>query len=228
MQTNYIRFVGELTISSKLVRCQNTELSVTISLSNIKGANRMTENNNKLTFFAKPAKGKMTTLFVVFLWIILWNVIYQIIHPHLHDSPLMIENWAFFISVTIFFMQEELTPKQRFWHTLVGGTVGLLIAAGVVVGCKQLMALGLSHTLAIIILLIIAIAMLILLHPYMPMFFNNVGFCYFIVSLVDSSKTVEKLPDHLFSLLLGSICLNLGVIGVLRILKKVKAKKSNV
>ena len=187
----------------------------------------MSENNNKLTFFAKPAKGKMTTLFVVFLWIIFWNVIYQIIHPHLHDSPLSIESWAFFISVTIFFMQEELTPKQRFWHTLVGGAVGLLIAAGVVLGCKQLMALGLSHLPAICIVLIIAIAMLIMLHPYMPMFFNNVGFCYFIVSLIDSSKTVEKLPDHLFSLLLGSICLNLGVIGVLRLLKKVKAKKAN-
>lgn len=187
----------------------------------------MSGNNNKLTFFAKPAKGKMTTLFVVFLWIVLWNIIYQLIHPYLHDSPLMIENWAFFISVTIFFMQEELTPKQRFWHTLVGGAVGLLLAAGVVIGCSKLMALGLSHTLSICILLIAAIAMLILLHPYMPMFFNNVGFCYFIVSLIDSSKTVEKLPDHLVSLLLGSICLNLGVIGVLHILKTVKAKKSS-
>lgn len=187
----------------------------------------MSGNNNKLTFFAKPAKGKMTTLFVVFLWIVLWNIIYQLIHPYLHDSPLMIENWAFFISVTIFFMQEELTPKQRFWHTLVGGAVGLLLAAGVVIGCTKLMALGLSHTLSICILLIAAIAMLILLHPYMPMFFNNVGFCYFIVSLIDSSKTVEKLPDHLVSLLLGSICLNLGVIGVLHILKTVKAKKSS-
>lgn len=187
----------------------------------------MSGNNNKLTFFAKPAKGKMTTLFVVFLWIVLWNIIYQLIHPYLHDSPLMIENWAFFISVTIFFMQEELTPKQRFWHTLIGGAVGLLLAAGVVIGCTKLMALGLSHTLSICILLIAAIAMLILLHPYMPVFFNNVGFCYFIVSLIDSSKTVEKLPDHLVSLLLGSICLNLGVIGVLHILKTVKAKKSS-
>ncbi len=187
----------------------------------------MSGNNNKLTFFAKPAKGKMTTLFVVFLWVILWNIIYQIIHPHLHDSPLTIENWAFFISVTIFFMQEELTPKQRFWHTLIGGAMGLLIAAGVVLGCKQLMALGLSHTLAICILLIIAIGMLILLNPYMPMFFNNVGFCYFIVSLIDSSTTVAKLPSHLFSLLLCSICLNLGVIGILRLLKKAKAKKLN-
>ena len=169
----------------------------------------------------------MTTLFVVFLWIVLWNIIYQLIHPHLHDSPLMIENWAFFISVTIFFMQEELTAKQRFWHTLFGGAVGLLLAAGVVLGCKQLMALGLSHTLSICILLIAAIAMLILLHPYMPVFFNNVGFCYFIVSLVDSSKTVEKLPDHLISLLLGSIFLNLGVIGILHILKTVKTKKSS-
>ena len=83
-----------------------------------------------LKFFSKPPKGKMKGLLIVFAWIILWNLIYQIVHGAWHEMP--IANWAFFISVTIFFMQEELTYKARFVHTLIGGAVGLLLAAGVI------------------------------------------------------------------------------------------------
>ena len=88
------------------------------------------EKLHDLKFFAKPPKGKMKGLLIVFAWIILWNFIYQAVHGAWHDMP--IANWAFFISVTIFFMQEELTYKARFWHTLIGGAVGLLLAAGLV------------------------------------------------------------------------------------------------
>lgn len=184
--------------------------------------------DEKLKLFAKPPKGKMTVLFAVFVWIMIWNIIYQVAHGAglWENWPFSVENWAFFISVTIFFMQEELTPKQRFFHTLCGGAVGLLLAAGVVIGCKALMTAGLGHVPAISVCLLCAIAVLILLAPYCPIFINNVGFCYFIVSLINSSETVSKLPSHLISLLLGSICLNLGVIGVLTLLKKAKAKKA--
>lgn len=185
--------------------------------------------NSKIKIFSKPAKGKMTVLFTVFLWIMLWNVIYQALHGIglWENWPIQIENWAFFISVTIFFMQEELSLKERFFHTLFGGIVGLLIAAGVVLGCKALMGLGLSHFGAICICLCGAIALLILGHPYMPMFINNVGFCYFIISLINSSEAVSALPSHIVSLVLGSICLNAGVILVLTLLKKFKAKKAS-
>ncbi len=185
------------------------------------------QNKGKVKFFSKPPKGKMTTLFVVFLWIILWNVIYQALHHQLSELPIPIENWSFFICVTVFFMQEELSLMQRFWHTLVGGAVGLFLACAVVGGCTLLAKAGLSSLLAVIIMLIITIGMLILLHPYCPMVFNNVGFIYFIVSLIDSSSTIEMLPSNLVSLGAGSICLNLGVIAVLTILKTVKAKKSS-
>lgn len=70
------------------------------------------EKLHDLKFFAKPPKGKMKGLLIVFAWIILWNFIYQAVHGAWHDMP--IANWAFFISVTIFFMQEELTYKGPF------------------------------------------------------------------------------------------------------------------
>lgn len=185
--------------------------------------------NHPLRFLNKPKKNKILGLLIVFAWIIVWNVIYQLLHAKelTHFGGLEIVNWAFFISVTIFFMQEELSYKERFWTTLLGGAVGLLIAAGVVKGAALLMGAGLSHFAAISLLLIVAIGLLILLQPVMPYLFNNVGFCYFIVSLINSKEAVANLPSNLFSLLLGSLILNLGCSLLLGLYKKAMMKKKN-
>lgn len=187
-------------------------------------ATQSVESPKKFTLIKKFPRAKLPTLLIVFSWIAVCNIVFQLLHHRFHDMP--IANWAFFLSVTVFFMQEELKPMQRFSHTLVGGAVGLLLAAGVVYGTKLLVTAGLDKTLSTCILLITAIGMLILLSPPIPLVFNNVGFCYFIISLIDSSTTVSKLPVHLLSLLLGSIVLNLGCIGLLKLYGKAKAKKA--
>lgn len=182
----------------------------------------------KMKIIARPPKGKMMGLFLVFLWIVLWNVIFQVMHHAglLEFGGIEIKNWSFFIAVTIFFMQEELNYNERFFYTLVGGTVGLLLGVCVPSGVKFMMGLGMTNsTFAIIIMLVIAIAALILLNPVCPMVFNNVGFCYFIISLINSSNAVEELPSNIVSLVAGSICLNLGCIGILTLYKKQMAKK---
>ncbi len=177
-----------------------------------------------LKLLSKPKKGKMGGLAIVLAWILVWNVIYQIAHHSWHDMPIV--SWAFFISVTIFFMQEELTYKARFWHTLVGGSVGLLLAAGMIFTYSKLAGAGLNATAAIIIPLLTAITLLIMLNPYLPVFFNNVGFCYFIIALIDSSSAVSRLPYYLLSLLLGSLILNLGCSGLLSLYTKSMKKKA--
>lgn len=178
----------------------------------------------KFALIQKPPKGKMGGLLIVFAWIAIWNIIYQLVHDAWHDMPIV--NWAFFISVTIFFMQEELTYKQRFWHTLVGGSVGLFLAAGVSVIAKQLMGFGLSHAIAVCIPLLVVIAMLILLHPYIPLFFNNVGFCYLIIAFIESSTITQQLPVYLLSLVLGSVILNLGCSVLIGFYTKQRQKKA--
>lgn len=178
----------------------------------------------RFSVIKKCPKGKMTTLLIVFAWVCICNIVYQVLHHSWHDMP--IANWAFFLSVTVFFMQEELIPRDRFLYTLVGGAVGLFLGAGIVTGTKLLTGLGLQATASTCVCLVVAIGLLILLNPIVPMFFNNVGFCYFIVSLFDSSKTVENLPKNLLSLLLGSIVLNLGCIFILKLYKKLKASKA--
>lgn len=183
------------------------------------------QKSEKFKLLHKPPKGKMGGLLIVFLWIAVWNIIYQLVHGIWHDWDIQIVNWAFFASVTLFFMQEELSYKQRFWYTLVGGSTGLLLAAGVILSFKALMGLGLDHTTAVAIPLIVAIAILILANPYLPMIFNNVGFIYFIVSFIDTSTAVSNLPSHLISLLAGSLILNLGCAVLLNAYKKRLAAK---
>ena len=180
----------------------------------------MVNSKEKFTLLHKPKKGKMGGLLIVFVWIAIWNVAYQLLHGIWHDWSIQIVNWAFFASVTLFFMQEELTYKNRFLYTLIGGNVGLLLAAGVIVSSKYLSGFGLNHTLAVTIPLLICVAVLILANPYLPMIFNNVGFIYFIVSFVKTDEVITKLPSHMLSLLLGSIILNLGCAVLLNIYKK--------
>ena len=146
------------------------------------------ETNGKFKLLHKPTKTKMQVLSLVFIWIAIWNVVYQylhgagLLHFEIGGMSLAVENWAFFAAVTLFFMQEELSYKDRFWHTLCGGTVGILLAGGVVATVHLLMGKGLDHATAASIPLVIVVGALILLHPVIPLFFNNVGFIYLIVA----------------------------------------------
>ena len=177
-----------------------------------------------LKFLSKPPKGKMKALLIVLAWILLWNTVFQILHGIWHEMPVV--SWAFFISITIFFMQEELTYKARFWHTLVGGSVGLLMAAGLVFIFSILAKSDVHPTVSTLIPIFIFVTMLILLNPYLPIFFNNVGFCYFIIALIDAESAVAMLQKYLLSLLLGSIILNLGCSGLLALYTKALTKKA--
>lgn len=185
------------------------------------------ENKTKgFTLLHKPAKGKMGALIIVFLWIALWNVIYQALHGVLEENGIHIINWSFFAAVTLFFMQEELTYKQRFFHTLIGGAVGLLLAAGIILCYGMLTQMGIEKLIAISIPLVAAIGILILAHPYLPMIFNNVGFIYLIVAFIEKETLVENLHWNILSLVLGSLILNLPCLAFIGVYMKQMKKKA--
>lgn len=191
----------------------------------------------KIKFFQKPAKGFLPILWLIIGWVVLWNVIYQILaHVVRSDGTTLVQfgsikivAWAFFITITIFFMQEELSNKDRFLTTLFGGAVGILLGWGVVSGTTALAAAGVTPVLALCIFLAIAITMLIMLPPYMPYLFNNVGFCYFIIYFVfteitEEVEAISVIPSLLISLALGSIIMNLGCMLLLRIYENCRRK----
>jgi hypothetical protein len=188
------------------------------------------ETNGKFKLLHKPTKTKMQVLSLVFIWIAIWNVIYQylhgagLLHFEIGGISLAVENWAFFAAVTLFFMQEELSYKDRFWHTLCGGTVGLLLAGGVAATVHLLMGKGLDHATAASIPLVIVVGALILLHPYIPLFFNNVGFIYLIVSVIDTKAFCADFTTILVSFFVGGAIYVGGAIGIVHFLKY-RAKK---
>ncbi len=186
-----------------------------------------TNENKKIKLLHKPPKGKLPALCLVFLWIALWNSIFQLLeitHIMPHEG-LRLVNWAFFMTVAVFFLQEELTYKERFWYTLCGGTVGLLLAACVGLGKGFFVNLGLPELAATCIPLVTIIGVLILTRPFIPMFFNDVGFVYLICSFINKKTMLADLPSHLISLVLGSIILNLGATGIILLYRKHMAKK---
>ena len=181
----------------------------------------------KIKVFQKLVKGFLPILWLITGWVVLWNVIYQILAANglVQFGSIKIVTWAFFLTITVFFMQEELSNKDRFFTTLFGGAVGILLGWGVISGTKALAGTGLNPTFALCIFLAIAITMLIMLHPFMPYFFNNVGFCYFVIYFVfmeipeEELAEISVIPSLLISLALGSIIMNLGCMLLLRIYK---------
>ena len=102
----------------------------------------------------------------------------------------------------------------------------MLLAAGIVLVCTAMIKDGVNHLTAVSVPLVIAIALIILLHPYLPAIFNNVGFVYLIISFVESDKIIAMLPSYLISLLLGSVILNLGCSFLIGIYTKALTKKA--
>lgn len=190
---------------------------------------KMSNSNEKKTIklLHKPPKGKLKALMLVFMWVALWNIIYQVLHGVMPHEGLRVINWPFFISVAVFFLQEELSYKERFWYTLCGGGVGLIFAAAVSLSAKTLMGLGLSHLAAVCLPLVIIIGVLILTRPFIPMFFNDVGFVYLICSFIQSDRIITDFPSHMLSLVLGSIILNLGASGIISLYRKSVMKKNS-
>lgn len=180
-----------------------------------------------MKFVNKPAEGKMPVLAIIFSWVALWNIVFQIAEHLWEGIPII--SWSFFICLTVFFMQEELKLWERFWATLIGGTVGLL-CAWVLVQSKVFLvySLGFNPVISTCIPLLIILALIIFLAPVIPYIFNNVGFCYFIIALINGSAFVGKsglvyLGKLELSLILGNILLNIG--SILLITAYMKAKK---
>lgn len=172
----------------------------------------------------KVDKPTIIILFLVFLWIAFWNIIVQAFHHSLEALPF--SSWAFFISVTFFFLLEGHDMKKKFLQTLVGGGVGIALAALMILCYAWLMGMGLPHTAAICIPLVIIVGVLILAGPYCPIAFNNVGFGYFIIALISSETAVSNAPAYLLSLVIGCIILIGGSIFIITNMTKHFVKKA--
>lgn len=176
----------------------------------------------------KVTKIKMLTLTTVFLWILICNLLTHIFHEQISFGGTHFINWSFFLSVTFYFLLHEVEPKKRILHVLCGGAVGVALGCMMVYGTTVLVKAGLHKNLAFGILITIALASLILLNPIAPMFFNNVGFGYLIVSTITSSETLHNAPSTLLWLVIGTVVLNVVCCVIVTKLPKLLMKKTAV
>lgn len=82
-----------------------------------------------------------------------------------------------------------------------------------------------GHNVAYVLCLTVAIALLLLLKPFAPHVFNNVGFIYLIVGTVDTAAFCKDIIFLIGSFLIGG-AIYIG--GVLLIIKGIKAHAARV
>lgn len=167
----------------------------------------------------KVTKGQMIVVTCICCWIILLNVIATTLQ--LPEKGIHYVNWCFFLINILYFLGGDADMKKRFKDTLCGSIVGLLLAAL----CTFILAMlweeqgmggHLSYVPSVCIPLAICIACIVILHPILPMFFNNCGFAYFLVALTIMANEpwggnpITNLGAYIISTILGHIIANGG------------------
>jgi hypothetical protein len=178
-------------------------------------------------FSEKVPKNVMIIQFFVFLWIVLCNLIIQSFLQPLEDIGYI--NWSFFLANILFFLIEEPNYKDRFLKVLFGSLVGLLSAYFLAIIYTILEKSGMNPIVSIMIPLTIVLFLIINLHPIYPMVFNNIGFAYFVIALINAAAAYSKISDYIISAVAGNIIVNgiavLIIIGLTKYLAKTPSIK---
>lgn len=130
--------------------------------------------------------------------------------------------WVVFISnIMMFTMAGDL--KTRFLSVEIGGMVGLILTV-----CMLLVAQAITPAvgplMGFIIPLCVILILLILVHPYAPVVFNNVGFAYLVCATINIPAFAENIPQHLIGFVIGSLVFNGVSILLLKLVQKLMAK----
>lgn len=151
-------------------------------------------------------KAKIIIQFCIFLWIVVANFTVQLFHPQLEG--LHFATWAFFMVNIFFFTMEEPDLKQRFLQVLCGSLFGLLGAFLLAIVYTVLTEAGMPILPATMIPLSIVLALIINLHAFFPMVFNNCAFAYFTVALIDPEAAFAHFVPYAVTAVAGHVIVN--------------------
>jgi hypothetical protein len=154
----------------------------------------------------KVTKNQMIIQFCVFLWIVLCNLVVQSFLQPL--GKIGFANWSFFLANILFFLMEEPSYKDRFLKVLYGSLVGLISAYLLVMVFTVLAKSGVNPTVSVMIPLTVVLFMIINLHPIFPKVFNNIGFAYFTIALIDAATAYSNITGYVVSAVAGNIIAN--------------------
>lgn len=159
------------------------------------------------------SRQRLITGLVVAIWLSITLFILELFGIH--------GGWPAFLTLMFFTLggakMESLKP------IFIGGTVGLLAAALLVLGVEALMTVGIGMQVGIFIMVFLIVFLLVVLEDLSHLLFNSYSFAYFTVALVPAQQaTIE----WLLVLYLGGGLFLGGVIFTLRYLKKSAIKKA--
>ncbi|WP_066304396.1 hypothetical protein [Bacillus sp. FJAT-29814] len=167
---------------------------------------------------AKISKEKMIIQFTVFMWIVLCNLVVQSFLEPLHEIGFT--NWSFFLANILFFLLEDPSYKDRFLKVLFGSLVGLIGAYLLAIIYTILVENGVSHLFSVMIPLTIVLFLIINLHPILPKVFNNIGFAFFTIALIDAAGAYSHITGYIVSAVAGNLIVNgVAVLIIIELMK---------
>jgi hypothetical protein len=166
----------------------------------------------------KVSKEKMVIQFTVFLWIVLCNLVVQAFLEPLHEIGFT--NWSFFLANVLFFLLEDPSYKDRFLKVLFGSSIGLIGAYLLAIIYTILSENGVGHLWAVMIPLTIVLFLIINLHPIFPKVFNNIGFAFFTIALIDAAGAYSHITGYIVSAVAGNLIVNgIAVLIIMELMK---------
>lgn len=143
---------------------------------------------------------KFLLYFRLFLlcWILIANAILHIIG--------FSYGWLIFISnIMLFTLEGDI--KERFITVELGGLVGLVLTVITLLIVTALTPL-IGDLFGLLIPLAGVLALLILVHPYAPKVFNNVGFAYLTCACIDTASFASNIALFIGVFIVGSLAFN--------------------
>ena len=113
----------------------------------------------------------------IWMFIVALNLIIMVLEEPL--AELGYRGWAFWLVNISFFLMEEPNIKKKLLSICIGAIVGCLLAYGTITLYASVLMPVTGH-LGLIIPVAISLALVILVGPFMPVFFNTVTFLYFV------------------------------------------------
>lgn len=160
----------------------------------------------------------------VFIWlyIVCINLVLFLLEEPL--AALGFKSWPFWLVNICFFLIEEKDLKKKLVHITFGAIFGCILACLTILSFVSIFA-PMGHV-GLFVPVAITLALVILVGPFCPAFFNSVTFLYFVVSTIIAKEAVSRVVTNSVCAVVGTVVVNLGCVLIISLYTKSKIKKA--
>lgn len=162
-----------------------------------------------------PKIAKLIHLAYIFVWVIIVTLTGHFLGIHY--------SWVYSLTVPLFFLMEG-TEKEKVLSIFCGGAAGMILTYVMCMGIRATTPY-LGGLWSYVICVTIAIGVLMLMMPFAPYFFNNVGFVYLIVAVIDTKEFCADFVPLLIGFFVGGAIYIGGIFVIMNFLRAHAKKK---